>query len=154
MEAEVARELVQLGEKSSKRKRTKKTQKHLLQILSSVGPPEEVVLKKQVVGTAHPPLGRPRTPKPRTTLQGPELKGPRYRQAKCFSREIRTMIRDEPEAQQKPNKTYTIGSGEFGLCTRGGGAHGPPRCSEVSWWGPGHRSSQGLLPSREPPHTR
>ena len=25
---------------------------------------------------------------------------------------------------------------------RGGGAHGPPRCSEVSWWGPGHRRSQ------------
>ena len=36
---------------------------------------------------------------------------------------------------------------------RGGGAHGPPRDSEVSWWGPGHRSNRWLLPSREPPPT-
>ena len=141
------------SKKVVEKKKNQKTQKPLLQLLSSVGPPEEVVLKKQVVGTAHP-LGKPKTPKPRTTLQGPELKGPRYKQAKCFSREFRTIIEDLPEAQQKPNKTYTIGSGEFGLCTRGGGAHGPPRCPEVSWWGPGHRRSQGLLPSREPPHTR
>ena len=136
-------------------KKNQKRQKHLLQILSSVGPPENVVLKnKHVFGTAHPPRGKPRIPKPRTTRQGPELKGPRYRQSKSFSREIRTMIKDEPEAQQQPNKAETISSGEFGLCIRGGGAHGPPRCSEVSRWGPGHRRCRGLLPSREPPHPR
>ena len=152
IEAVALRELFRLEKVINKKTGT---QKQFLQLLSSVGPPQQVVLKGKRRRDSAPPLREPKTPSQIATLTGTgTFKGPRYKQSEYFSRKIRTIMRDQPETQQQPYKTQTIYSGEFGLCMRGGGAHVPPRCSEVPWWGPGHRRSQRLLPSREPPHAR
>ena len=153
-EASVQRELGQLEEKVvNKKKQEHKKTTPATPVVSRSSSTSRPKIKKSS-GQRTPPRGDPKPLAREPPLQGPELKGPRCKQSAYFSRKTRTTTRDQPETQQKPYKTETICSGELGLFMRGGGAHGPPRCSEVTWWGPGHRRSHRLLPSREPPHTR
>ena len=89
------------------------------------------VLQNSVILTTK---SRRETPKPQTTeetVQGPELEGPKFKQLSRFSRHARTKTRYQNLNPTEPKQSKTI-----------------------CWWGPGHRRSQWLLPSREPPHSR
>ena len=111
-----------------------------------------VTLKKKVVETAHPP-GGPQNPRPeKQPNKDRNLKG-QNSDNRVFSPDLSEQSRTPDLSQTRTKHSKTICTEELCLHIRGGGAHGPPRISEVTWWGPGHRMSQGSSrPGNRPTH--
>ena len=143
---------------SSSRKKSSQTKTEtgtqLLQLLSSVGPPQQVVLKKQVVETAHPPFGDPK----------PLGREPPYRDRNLKGQDANILSispensKQQSETTRKPNNNQTKPKHvirenmvvEYGVA----GTMGRPdvlRCRG------GDRDTEGAIgssrPGNRPPHT-
>ena len=120
----------------------KKTTTRKTHSLSSSVLLRPVALKKKVVETAHPP-GGPQNPKPeKRPNKDRNLKGQNSNN-RDFSPELPEQNQTPDLSQTRTKQNKTICTEELCLHMRGGGAHGPPRISEVTGWGPGHRMSKG-----------
>ena len=90
-----------------------------------------------------PAQGGPKNPMPqKRPYKDRNLKGQNSKQPICFSRNAITKNQISKPKPNRAQQSKIICSGDLCLSMRSGGAHGPPRFSEVSWWGPGHRRSQ------------